>query len=415
MAKYTEGPYLRLRLNDNGDWPRSTSDGWYHSPDIIPWGTVSPELGAEATFGSEDSYKQDPTSMGSSPLILNASNQFYVRAANYSSQSYKKAAAIVFAVPSNLFTNPQTWFSQKYALKTTNQSWNINTTDGYNNPESIPYSQIFIPAGSENKPGIGVTTNPLLWVPDTTIHHCAAAVILTPDSFEEGLDEAYNKLVSYSPSLEGIGKWLATLGNVAWRNLTFSTSITDGKTFGSQLNLNNVHGGRMTISLQMDTKTYSELLGMDVEWVATDDSGKNVTYAMLGDDHVGPLRMTKQRIQSSYMMSVVVDVPSDYKCTKAYVNFYTNGKAWPGQKQNSAKTGMAPYFNWRVEGNSDPSNHPNGMNLVDLGFFEDRQFYHPTHEGLIPGHEVFSLGGGSGETERLTALPLGNVLGVFGS
>lgn len=188
MAQY-DGVLLRQNLEDQGIMPRT--GGWTSSPDVFAGGTT-PTQKPEQVFSTPESYGQNP----SQPVVDKAQNYFYVRGKNLNAAA-QPAAARVFAAPQGLFLYPQQWLGNPLLTQA-----------------GLPKSDM----GSIEPGAIGVTTDPLVWVPtDTGEHHCLVGFISTPQ-YPFGSQRPPNAV----SSLNDLAAWIGKTGGAGWNNIQFT-------------------------------------------------------------------------------------------------------------------------------------------------------------------------------------------------
>ncbi|MEA2940230.1 MAG: hypothetical protein QOD09_759 [Bradyrhizobium sp.] len=190
MAQY-DGVLLRQNLQDQGLLPRT--GGWTASPDLIAGGT-SPIQNPLATL--QASWASDVTQ----PVVINATNYFYLRGQNLGTAAVAAEGRIFYA-PQSLFLYPQQWLQNA-----------MLTASG------ATVSKM----GSIAPNAKGVTTDPMIWKPargTDTEHHCLIGFISTPAyPFES------QKPPNAVTSLDDLAAWIGKNGGTGWHNVQFTTA-----------------------------------------------------------------------------------------------------------------------------------------------------------------------------------------------
>ena len=190
MAQYNS-VLLRQNLSDQGLLPRT--GGWTASPDLIAAGT-SPIQNPLATL--QASWGSDVTQ----PVVINATNYFYLRGQNLGTAA-TAAEGRIFYAPQSLFLYPQQWLQN---VMLTASGKDVSKID------SIAAN------------GKGVTTDPLIWKPQRGVdaeHHCLVGFISTPAyPFES------QKPPNAVKSLDDLAAWIGKNGGTGWHNVQFTSA-----------------------------------------------------------------------------------------------------------------------------------------------------------------------------------------------
>jgi hypothetical protein len=195
IVKY-DSVLLRQNLQDTGTMPRT--GGWTTSPDLIAGGTT-PITDPQAKLGSATSYATDPTV----PVVHNGANYIYLRGKNLDTVAVP-AEARAFYAPQSLFLYPQQWLQN--AMKT---------------QRGADFSAITSIAPN----AIGVTTDPLMWIPtDTYQHYCLVGFLSTAKHPFES-----QKPPNGVTSLDDLAAWIGKNGGTGWHNVQFTD--TNAPTF----------------------------------------------------------------------------------------------------------------------------------------------------------------------------------------
>jgi hypothetical protein len=185
MSTY-DGVLLRTALDDKGDLPYKGGIV-YLSPDIIPRGT-DPYTDPQKTL-SDDYDKDEGTS-----LTKNADNYFYMRGKNLSTESIS-GNFYVYVMEPNLFIYPDQWKDKGLRVASSTEKDPV-----YNSP---------FPSTAPGQ--IAVTTDPFIWHPDTTTHHCAMGRIVSAKNPNP---------IPQTGTVSSLAAWIINQGGYCWRNLT---------------------------------------------------------------------------------------------------------------------------------------------------------------------------------------------------
>ncbi|MCP1846147.1 hypothetical protein ACVIHI_009074 [Bradyrhizobium sp. USDA 4524] len=190
MTQYN-GVLLRQNLQDQGLLPRT--GGWTASPDLIAAGT-QPIQNPAAYYSSAGSMGKDLTQ----PVVINATNYFYLRGKNLGTKTVPAEGRIFFA-PQSLFLYPQQWLN-----------------NGMKTAKGAEFSAI----SSIEPNAIGVTTDPLIWLaPNTSEHTCLIGFISTA-----GFPFASQRPPNAVHSLDDLAAWIGKNGGTGWHNVQFTSA-----------------------------------------------------------------------------------------------------------------------------------------------------------------------------------------------
>ncbi|MBB3053760.1 hypothetical protein [Mucilaginibacter gotjawali] len=189
MATYN-GIFMRSSLNQLNTIPRPGAQS--NSPDIIPYGIFNPD---DPQKYFKDTYEQDVGKL----LEANKTNYIYLRGKNYAAQDIDDSGD----------NRPRLYWTKASLLSYPNK-WNELTQTGSRQPVSLK-----VPANG----GIGVISEPLIWVPDNidNDHYCMIASVPSP---------GYDNSIPNTLQISDLAGWVAKSGGVAWRNVTVINSKT---------------------------------------------------------------------------------------------------------------------------------------------------------------------------------------------
>ena len=185
MSTYN-GVLLRKALDDTGNLPY-TGGVVSNSPDIIPKGLV-PYSDPQKTLSDDYNNKDDGTS-----LTMDIDNYFYMRGKNLSQESIE-GDFYLYVMKPNLLIYPDQWKDKGLRVASSTE-------------ENPVYNSSF-PSTAPGK--IAVATNPFIWNPDTTTHHCAIGRVVSAQNPNP---------IPQTGTVNDLAAWLVNQGGYCWRNL----------------------------------------------------------------------------------------------------------------------------------------------------------------------------------------------------